>query len=108
MLEAERHDPERVKHWVVLVDGAETQLDLVEAGAPRRQPLPARAAGLLLHGPGLDGRAAVINRTVTPAGCLGQESRRPSRGTGGRLNREFLASVWNSGYLCTDPSMRVA
>ena len=33
MLEAERHDPERVKHWVVLVDGAETQLDLVEAGA---------------------------------------------------------------------------
>ena len=33
MLEAERHDPERVKRWVVLVDGAETQLDLVEAGA---------------------------------------------------------------------------
>ena len=33
MLEAERHDPERAKHWVVLVDGAETQLDLVEAGA---------------------------------------------------------------------------
>ena len=33
MLEAERHDPERVKHWVVLVDGAETQLDLVEASA---------------------------------------------------------------------------
>ena len=33
MLEAERHDPERVKHWVVLVDGAETQLDLVEVGA---------------------------------------------------------------------------
>ena len=33
MLEAERHDPKRVKHWVVLVDGAETQLDLVEAGA---------------------------------------------------------------------------
>ena len=33
LLEAERHDPERVKHWVVLVDGAETQLDLVEAGA---------------------------------------------------------------------------
>ena len=32
-LEAERHDPEHVKHWVVLVDGAETQLDLVEAGA---------------------------------------------------------------------------
>ena len=25
--------PERVKRWVVLVDGAETQLDLVEAGA---------------------------------------------------------------------------
>ena len=35
MLEAERHDPERVKRWVVLVDGAETQLDLVEAGAPQ-------------------------------------------------------------------------
>ena len=33
MLEAERHDPERVKRWVVLVDGAGTQLDLVEAGA---------------------------------------------------------------------------
>ena len=33
MLEAERHDPERAKRWVVLVDGAETQLDLVEAGA---------------------------------------------------------------------------
>ena len=33
MLEAERHDPERVKHCVVLVDGAETQLDLVEARA---------------------------------------------------------------------------
>ena len=33
MLEAERHDPEHVKRWVVLVDGAETQLDLVEAGA---------------------------------------------------------------------------
>lgn len=32
-LEAERQDPEHVKHWVVLVDGAETQLDLVEAGA---------------------------------------------------------------------------
>ena len=32
-LEAERHDPEHVKHWVVLVDGAETQLNLVEAGA---------------------------------------------------------------------------
>ncbi len=32
-LEADRHDPERVKHWVVLVDGAETQLDLVEEGA---------------------------------------------------------------------------
>ena len=26
-------DPEHVKHWVVLVDGAETQLDLVEASA---------------------------------------------------------------------------
>ena len=33
MQEAERHDPERVKRWVVLVDGAETQLDLVEAAA---------------------------------------------------------------------------
>ena len=33
MLEAERQDPEHVKRWVVLVDGAETQLDLVEAGA---------------------------------------------------------------------------
>ncbi|MCY4632970.1 MAG: ISKra4 family transposase [Acidobacteria bacterium] len=33
LLEAERHDPERVKRWVVLVDSAETQLDLVEAGA---------------------------------------------------------------------------
>ena len=33
MLEAEHHDPERVKRWVVLVDGAETQIDLVEAGA---------------------------------------------------------------------------
>jgi len=32
-LEAERHDPEHVKHWVVLVDGAKTQLDLVEAVA---------------------------------------------------------------------------
>ena len=32
-LEAERADPEQVEHWVVLVDGAETQLDLVEAGA---------------------------------------------------------------------------
>ena len=32
-LEAERHDPEHVKHWVALVDGAETQLDLVEASA---------------------------------------------------------------------------
>ena len=33
MLEAERQDPEHVKRWVVLVDGAETQLDLVETGA---------------------------------------------------------------------------
>ena len=33
LLEAERHDPEGVTRWVVLVDGAETQLDLVEAGA---------------------------------------------------------------------------
>ena len=33
LLEAERHDPERAKRWVVLVDGAESQLDLVEAGA---------------------------------------------------------------------------
>ena len=33
LLEAERRDPERVKRWVVLVDGAEMQLDLVEAGA---------------------------------------------------------------------------
>ena len=33
MLEAERHDPQRVKRRVVLVDGAETQFDLVEAGA---------------------------------------------------------------------------
>ena len=32
-LEAERQDPEHVKRWVALVDGAETQLDLVEAGA---------------------------------------------------------------------------
>ena len=32
-LEAERQDPEHVKRWVVLVDGAETQLDLVEASA---------------------------------------------------------------------------
>ena len=32
-LETERHDPEHVKRWVVLVDGAETQLDLVEASA---------------------------------------------------------------------------
>ena len=32
-LEAERQDPEHVKHWVALVDGAETQLDLVEASA---------------------------------------------------------------------------
>ena len=32
-LEAERQNPEHVKHWVALVDGAETQLDLVEAGA---------------------------------------------------------------------------
>ena len=33
MLEAERHDPERIKRRVVLIDGTETQLDLVEAGA---------------------------------------------------------------------------
>ena len=32
-LEAERQDPEHVKRWVVLVDWAEPQLDLVEAGA---------------------------------------------------------------------------
>ena len=32
-LEAERQDPEHVKRWVALVDGAERQLDLVEAGA---------------------------------------------------------------------------
>ena len=32
-LEAERQDPEHAKRWVVLVDGAEPQLDLVEAGA---------------------------------------------------------------------------
>ena len=29
-LEAERQDPEHVKRWIALVDGAETQLDLVE------------------------------------------------------------------------------
>ena len=33
MREAERHDPERVKRRVVLVVDAETQLNLVEAGA---------------------------------------------------------------------------
>ena len=33
MQEAERHDPERVKRWVVLVDGDERQLDLVETAA---------------------------------------------------------------------------
>ena len=32
-LEAERQDPGHVKHWVALVDGAVTQLDLVEASA---------------------------------------------------------------------------
>ena len=32
-LEASHQDPERVKHWVVLVDGAETQLELVETSA---------------------------------------------------------------------------
>ena len=32
-LEAERQDPEHAKRWVVLVDGAEPQLDLVEASA---------------------------------------------------------------------------
>ena len=32
-LEAERQDPEHVKRWVALVDGAETQLDLVESSA---------------------------------------------------------------------------
>ena len=32
-LEAERQDPEHAKRWGVLVDGAEPQLDLVEAGA---------------------------------------------------------------------------
>ena len=33
MQEAERHDPERVKRWVVLVDGDGRQLDLVETAA---------------------------------------------------------------------------
>ena len=33
LLEAERHDPERAKRRVVLVDGAESQLDLVKGGA---------------------------------------------------------------------------
>ena len=33
-LEAERQDPEHVKRWVVLVDGAETQLDLRWKRAP--------------------------------------------------------------------------
>ena len=33
MPEAGRHDPERAKRWVVLVDGAERQLDLVETAA---------------------------------------------------------------------------
>ena len=32
-LEAEHQDPEHVKRWVALVDGAETQIDLVEASA---------------------------------------------------------------------------
>ena len=36
MLEAERHDPERVKRWV-LVAGAETQLDLRRSGRRRLQ-----------------------------------------------------------------------
>lgn len=33
LLDAERDDPERVKHSVALVDGAKTQLDLVAADA---------------------------------------------------------------------------
>ena len=35
-LEAERRDPEHGKHWVALVDGAETQLALVEEAAAAR------------------------------------------------------------------------
>ena len=35
-LEAEHRDPEHVKHWVALVDGAETQLVLVEEAAAAR------------------------------------------------------------------------
>ena len=35
-LEAEHRDPEHVKHWVALVDGAETQLALVEEAAAAR------------------------------------------------------------------------
>lgn len=34
--EADRRDPERRKSWVVLVDGNETQLDLINAEAARR------------------------------------------------------------------------
>jgi hypothetical protein len=34
--EADARDPARQRTWVVLVDGAEHQLDLVRAGAQRR------------------------------------------------------------------------
>jgi len=35
--EAERRDPEHLRTWVILVDGAKHQLDLVQAEAARRQ-----------------------------------------------------------------------
>ena len=83
-LEAERQDPEHVKHWVALVDGAETQLDLVEASAAAYgvdvtvMTTPRTGSGTRHHPRGrvrLEGGACVPSRGESRVGVLGLDAR---------------------------------
>ena len=85
-LEAEHRDPEHVKHWVALVDGAETQLVLVEEG--RRRPRRGRHGDPRHHPRGrvrLEGGACVPPCGESRIGVLGVDARAAhSRGQGPR------------------------
>ena len=83
-LEAERQDPEHVKHWVALVDGAETQLDLVEASAAA-YGVDVTVILDIIHGGRvrLEGGACVPSRGEPRVGVLGLDARAVhSRGQG--------------------------